>query len=156
MSSKAPPAPFWRTKTLKQMSQREWESLCDGCGKCCLHKMEDEESGAIYHTNVACRLLDLETCQCGNYSQRKRLVPDCVQLSPDNIERFEWMPSTCAYRLLAAGQDLPEWHPLVTGDPNSVHAAGVSMRGRAVTEPITHDDDVLEDFLYDHLLEREP
>jgi uncharacterized protein len=133
---------FWETKTLRQMSQAEWEALCDGCGKCCLHKLEDEESGVIEFTNVACRLLDLDTCRCSNYRQRKSIVPDCTKLTPDTLDSIDWLPMTCAYRRLNEGKKLPSWHPLLTGDPESVHQAGVSLRGRLVSEteagPLEH------------------
>ena len=136
--------PFWRRKALADMTREEWESLCDGCAKCCLAKIEDLETGAISHTNVACRLLDLGTCRCMNYAERTRFVPDCIVLAPGNVSRFPWMPSTCAYRLLAEGKDLPWWHPLVSGDPETVHRAGVSVRGRAVPE---RDAVELQDFV---------
>jgi hypothetical protein len=126
--------PFWKHKRLTEMTKREWESLCDGCGKCCLHKLEDIDDGEITYTNVACRLLDLKTCRCTNYARRSRIVPDCVELTPANIKTLHWMPSTCAYRLLAEGKDLPWWHPLVSGDPDTVHRAGVSVLGRVVPE----------------------
>lgn len=124
--------PFWKTKTLPEMTPEEWESLCDGCGKCCLHKLQYEDSGEVCYTDVACRLLDLATCRCGKYETRQKHVPDCVALSPQQMPA--WMPSTCAYRLLSHGKGLPRWHPLLTGDPDSVHAAGQSVRGRAVPE----------------------
>lgn len=127
-------APFWTTKPLDQMTRAEWESLCDGCGKCCLEKLEDPASGRISFTDVACRLLDVGTCRCTRYAERRRFVPNCEQLDPENVRRFRWLPSTCAYRLLAAGRDLPWWHPLVSGDPELVHRVGASVRGRAVTE----------------------
>ncbi|MDG2242678.1 MAG: YcgN family cysteine cluster protein [Rhodospirillaceae bacterium] len=128
------PAPFWQTKKLRHMSRQEWESLCDGCGKCCLHKLQDADTDEIFPTNVACRLLDVETCRCTDYSNRKVKVPDCVQLSPKTAGTLNWLPSTCAYRLIANGEDLPHWHPLVSGDSETVHVAGVSVRGRAVSE----------------------
>lgn len=137
--------PFWRRKTLAETNPEEWESLCDGCGKCCLHKLEDEDTREIAFTNVACRLLDIGSCRCTNYVGRTRLVPDCVQLTPENAGALRWMPSTCAYRLLAEGKDLPAWHPLVSGDPDSVHRAGVSVRGRCVPERKAGD-------LYDHIV----
>jgi uncharacterized cysteine cluster protein YcgN (CxxCxxCC family) len=127
-------APFWRAKTLAEMTADEWESLCDGCGKCCLHKLEDADTGEITFTNVACKLLDAETCRCTSYLKRKQLVRDCEILTPAKVASFKWLPSTCAYRLLAEGQDLPWWHPLVSGDPATVHAAGMSVRGRIVPE----------------------
>jgi uncharacterized cysteine cluster protein YcgN (CxxCxxCC family) len=134
--------PFWRTKTLAEMTAAEWESLCDGCGRCCLHKLRHDDSGALSYTNVACRLLDLHTCRCGNYPRRRRIVPDCVRLTPDSLHEIDWLPPTCAYRRLAEGKDLAWWHPLVSGDPDTVHAAGISVRGRAVSErqagPLEH------------------
>ena len=138
---------FWRRKTLAEMTQEEWESLCDGCGKCCLHKFEDADSGVFYHTNVACKLLNLRTCRCRRYATRKRWVPDCVQLTPASIGEFGWLPHTCAYRLLAEGRDLPDWHPLLSGSADSVHAAAVSVRGWAVSE-LDVDDPV--DHIYDY------
>jgi uncharacterized cysteine cluster protein YcgN (CxxCxxCC family) len=134
--------PFWKRKSLQEMTKREWESLCDGCGKCCLVKLEDEDTGAIEVTRVACRLLDLGTCRCGDYAHRKRRVPDCVKLTPENVGQISWMPSTCAYRLIAEGKDLPDWHPLVTGDPQSVHRAGVSLKGKVVSERDVPDEDL--------------
>ncbi|MDX2221613.1 MAG: YcgN family cysteine cluster protein [Rhodospirillaceae bacterium] len=125
--------PFWRRKTLRQMTTDEWESLCDGCGKCCLHKVRQRD-GRVSITNVACRLLDVNTCRCGNYPARKRLVPDCVVLTPETVGTLDWLPSTCAYRLVHAGADLPAWHPLRTGSAAAMHAAGISVRGRAVSE----------------------
>lgn len=116
------------------MTRAEWESLCDGCGKCCLHKLEDADTGEVRFTEVACRLLDPDTCRCTRYAERKRLVPDCLILSAARARRTEWLPRTCAYRLLAEGKDLPRWHPLVSGDPQSVHRAGMSVRGRTVGE----------------------
>lgn len=116
------------------MSPSEWESLCDGCGKCCLHKLQYEDTGEICYTNVACRLLDLHSCRCKKYEERQRYVPDCVALTPEKAGSLAWLPVTCAYRLLAEGHDLPSWHPLVTGDRKSVHRAGMSARHRAIAE----------------------
>lgn len=126
--------PFWETKSLDEMTQPEWESLCDGCAKCCLHKLEDADTGEISQTNVACRLLDLNVCQCTRYPDRKRLVPDCVVLDPHNVTQLDWMPNTCAYKLLANGKPLEDWHPLVSGQADSVHKAGISVFGRAISE----------------------
>ena len=130
----APPqaktAPFWETKRLHEMNAQEWESLCDGCGLCCLIRYEDEETGEIIPTRVSCKLLDQHTCACKDYANRKRQVSDCVQLSPRNVKRIVWLPPTCAYRLVAEGKDLAWWHPLVSGSPETVHEAGVSVRGR--------------------------
>lgn len=116
------------------MSRAEWESLCDGCGRCCLHKLRDEETDALAYTEVACRLLDLRSCQCSDYAGRKKRVPDCVKLTPKKLAAIDWLPPSCAYRMVAEGRDLAWWHPLVSGDPESVHHAGVSVRGRAVDE----------------------
>jgi len=136
------PLPFWKAKALWQMSRAEWESLCDGCGRCCLHKLEDEDTGRYHYTNVACRLLDLGSCRCKDYGDRRRHVPDCVELQPDTVGGLGWLPPSCAYRLLAEGKDLAWWHPLVSGDPNSVHASGMSVRNRAISElrsgPLEH------------------
>ncbi len=127
--------PFWRRKALAEMTPDEWESLCDGCGRCCLNKLEDEDTGRVYYTDVGCRLLDGATCRCKDYQHRGELVEDCVRLSPDNVADLKWLPPTCAYRLVARGRDLYWWHPLVSGDPETVHAAGVSVRGRvAISE----------------------
>lgn len=126
--------PFWKTKTLGEMSEGEWESLCDGCGKCCLIGLEDEDTGEIYLTDVACRLFDGAKCACKDYANRKAHVPDCVKLTPENVPTLGWLPRTCAYRLIAEGQELRAWHPLISGDPESVHAAGVSVRGKTRPE----------------------
>jgi uncharacterized protein len=125
---------FWEEKRLEDMSRAEWEAVCDGCGKCCLHKLEDEETGAIFPTNVACRLLDRRSGLCGDYRNRRRHVPDCVRLTPAKLEALDWLPSTCAYRLLAAGKPLYEWHHLISGSRETVHQAGVSTRGWTVPE----------------------
>ena len=138
---------FWEEKSLEQMSRAEWESLCDGCGKCCIHKLEDEETGELYPTNVACRLLDRRSGRCTDYRRRKMFVPECVRLTPAKLKEIDWLPSTCAYRLLADGEALPEWHPLITGDPESVHRAGESVRGWTVSEDEAGD-------LEHHLVER--
>lgn len=126
---------FWERIPLNRMSKAEWEALCDGCGKCCLNKLEDADTGEIAYTRLGCRLLDDESCRCGQYEIRKTLVPECVVLTPNNIaEVAHWMPRTCAYRLLHEGRRLRDWHPLISGDPETVHAAGVSVRGRTVPE----------------------
>jgi uncharacterized cysteine cluster protein YcgN (CxxCxxCC family) len=133
--------PFWRRKTLDEMSREEWESLCDGCGKCCLNKIEWVDTGEVEYTDVACQLLDLETCRCQNYDERTTHVPDCLVLSPNAVGSLSWLPSTCAYRLIAEGRDLQWWHPLVSGDPQTVHLAGVSVRNKAISENMPHDLD---------------
>jgi uncharacterized cysteine cluster protein YcgN (CxxCxxCC family) len=125
--------PFWRRKRLSEMSGAEWESLCDGCGKCCLHKLR-RKNGTVAITSVACRLLDLKTCRCADYPRRKHLVHDCVVLTPESVPTLDWLPGTCAYRLVSEGRDLPVWHHLKSGTANGVHEAGISVRGRAVTE----------------------
>ena len=122
--------PFWKTKKMSQMTQAEWESLCDGCARCCLNKLEDEETERIYFTDVACKLLDHESCRCKDYKGRLKKVPDCVLLTPKEVREINWLPPTCAYDLLAKGKDLYWWHPLVSGDPDTVHIAGISVRGR--------------------------
>ena len=138
--------PFWQTKTLEQMTAAEWESLCDGCGLCCLIRFEDEETGEVIPTRVACKLLDQHLCRCTDYVNRKAHVPDCIKLTPWNIEALAWMPASCAYRRLHEGRDLPEWHPLVTGDPESVHEAGVSIRDQTVSEATLDDPEDALDF----------
>ncbi|GMR06375.1 MAG: YcgN family cysteine cluster protein [Gammaproteobacteria bacterium] len=139
---------FWKTKPLAEMNEDEWESLCDGCGQCCLVKLEDEENGEIFYTDVVCYLLDQDTCTCGDYQQRCVLVPDCVKLMPTNLEGLSWMPADCAYRRLAEGQDLAWWHPLVSGSLETVHESGVSVRGKVVIETEV-DRDKLEDHIVD-------
>ena len=124
--------PFWKTTRLEDMTQAQWESLCDGCAKCCLVKLEDEESGDVAFTDVVCDLLDQGTCRCTQYDRRTELVPDCVKLTPDNLARLPWMPPSCAYRLLYEGKELSDWHPLVSGRAESVVEAGMSVRGRAM------------------------
>lgn len=140
--------PFWEVKSLTEMTQQEWESLCDGCARCCLIKLEDEDSGDIHYTNVVCDLLDLENCRCTQYQSRSQLVPECVVVSPEVLDQLHWMPSTCAYRLLWEGKPLPEWHPLVSGKADSVHLAGISVRGRVYRQAEIDDDD-LEDHIVD-------
>ena len=126
--------PFWQTKTLNEMTPDEWEALCDGCAKCCLHKIEDEDSGEVYFTFVACRLLNTNTCRCQDYEHRSELVKDCLLLTPSMAYTLEWLPKTCAYRMLAEGRGLAPWHPLVSGNPDSVRQAGISVYGRIISE----------------------
>ena len=127
-------APFWETTPLDSMTDAQWESLCDGCGRCCLHKLRDDDDGSLAWTNVSCRLLDTSSCRCSNYERRQEKVPDCVSLTPAALREIDWLPPSCAYRRVAEGHGLEWWHPLVSGDPATVHAAGVSVRGRAVNE----------------------
>ena len=134
--------PFWAAKTLEQMTNEEWEALCDGCGRCCLQKLEDRKTGKVQYTWVACYLFDMDKCRCTSYAERIRLVKGCSVLTPSRIREYRWLPRTCAYRLVAEGKDLPPWHPLITGDKNSVHAAGISIKGRAIPETHVHPDDV--------------
>jgi uncharacterized protein len=138
---------FWE-RPLAELDRAEWEALCDGCGKCCLHKVEDADTGEVHPTNVACKLLDRTSCRCTNYRMRRLYVPDCIRLDAGSVRRLGWLPSTCAYRLRAQGSPLPDWHPLLTGDPDSVHAAGESVRGWTVSEDEAGD-------LEHHLVDRE-
>ena len=131
---------FWETKTLEAMTDAEWESLCDGCARCCLHKLEDIESGEVLFTGIRCRYLDEESCRCSDYPNRSRLMPNCVPLRQEDVASLTWLPGTCAYRLLATGQSLYDWHPLVSGRKESVHEAGISIRGRAISDEFVHPD----------------
>ncbi|MGE0724331.1 MAG: YcgN family cysteine cluster protein [Alphaproteobacteria bacterium] len=140
----AEPPPFWRTKRLGQMTPAEWESLCDGCGRCCLLKFEHEDTGRYDFTDVACKLLDTASCRCTNYRRRQDFVPDCVKLTARNVRKLRWIPPTCAYRLVAEGKDLYWWHPLVSGDPETVHQAGISVRGRVVSEREVPEEEALD------------
>jgi uncharacterized cysteine cluster protein YcgN (CxxCxxCC family) len=145
--------PFWKTKRLEEMSATEWDSLCDGCGKCCLSKLEDEDTSEIYFTSVGCRLFDAGTCRCNDYENRLSIVADCVKLTPENVRTIAWLPSSCAYRLVAEGRDLHPWHHLISGDRNTVHEAGISVRGRVTaSEADIHEPD---DY-FEHMLDGEP
>lgn len=147
MSDSAAPAnPFWETKTLAQMNPQEWESLCDGCGLCCLVRFEDEETLEVIPTRVHCKLFDSDLCRCSDYANRKKYVPDCIKLTPGNIEALEWMPMSCAYRRLHEGKPLPRWHHLITGDRETVHKAGVSVRGQTISEVALPDVEDALDF----------
>jgi uncharacterized cysteine cluster protein YcgN (CxxCxxCC family) len=144
--SDGPTERFWEGRALSELTREQWERLCDGCGRCCLVKLEDDDTGEVEYTSVACRHLDLESCRCRRYGVRWELAEDCMILTPDTLVELDWLPTTCAYRLLAANQPLPSWHPLLTGDPGSVHRAGISLRGRAISEDYVHEDD-LDDFV---------
>ena len=138
---------FWAAKKLSQMTLVEFESLCDGCGKCCLHKLEDEDTGDVYYTKVACRYLDHDTCRCQEYNQRQELVPECVVLTPASVKDTYWLPETCAYRLVNEGLPLFDWHPLISGDPNSAHSSGMSVAGQ-----VLHENAVAAEDLEDHIV----
>ena len=137
---------FWQIKALKEMSKKEWESLCDGCGKCCLIKLEDADTKELFYTDVACHLLDHNTCQCKDYSNRKKLVEDCLQLEADDFEDFKWLPQSCAYRLLYEGKELPDWHYLISGDRQTIHQQKMSVQNRIVSE--TEVMEVAEHIVY--------
>ena len=141
--------PFWRVKRLEEMEAAEWESLCDGCGRCCLVKLEDEESGDIHYTDVGCTLLDGQSCRCRSYPTRQAIVPDCVRLTPATVRGLRWLPPTCAYRLVAEGRDLYWWHPLVSGDPETPHDAGVTVQGRLAGP----EEDFEEEELFGQIVE---
>ena len=143
---------FWRDTALEDLSAQEWEALCDGCGKCCLLKLEDEDTGQVAYTSLACRLFDDSNCRCGDYANRRSRVPQCVFITPEVVRaEAHWMPKTCAYRLLGEGRDLPAWHPLVSGDPESVHTAGVSVRGRTISERHVPEQDAALFIIEDEL-----
>ncbi len=135
---------FWESKSLIDMDAAEWESLCDGCGRCCLMKLEDSDTGEVFYTNVTCKLLDTDTCRCGDYTNRKQRVPACFVLDADSLSDLSYLPPTCAYRLLSTGKPLPDWHPLITGTPDSGHQAGISVRGKVVSERYV-DESELQD-----------
>ncbi|HUZ32423.1 MAG TPA: YcgN family cysteine cluster protein [Xanthobacteraceae bacterium] len=139
--------PFWRRKSLDHMTDSEWESLCDGCGRCCLNKLEEESTDRTFYTDVGCRLLNGNTCRCRDYAHRSDKVDDCVRLTPKNLKSITWLPPTCAYVLVAAGKDLYWWHPLVSGDPETVHDSGISVRGRVRASEMEVSDDMLEDYI---------
>ncbi|MBN1931776.1 MAG: YcgN family cysteine cluster protein [Desulfobacterales bacterium] len=143
-----PIKPFWKIKPLSEMTRKEWESLCDGCGRCCLEKLENKKTGKVYYTNVACPLLDPETCRCKSYKDRKALMPFCLSLTPENINKFRWLPGSCAYRLLAEGKELAWWHPLVSGNADTVRQAGISVCGKVISSEHIHPDD-LENYIVD-------
>ena len=145
--SRSGEVPFWQSKSLEEMTNSEWESLCDGCGRCCLNKLEEVGTDRTFYTDVGCRLLDNKTCRCRDYPNRQEKVDDCVRLTPQSLKTITWLPPSCAYVLLAEGKDLYWWHPLVSGDPRSVHAAGVSVRGRVRASETRVSDDELEDYI---------
>lgn len=136
--------PFWETKSLDEMTNAEWESLCDGCAKCCLLKLEDEDTGDIAYTRLHCKLLDAETCRCSDYEDRKAHVPDCIQLTPKKVKAIKWMPASCAYRLVFEGKPLPDWHYLICGDRARIHKEGHSIFGRTVCETTVFEDDQID------------
>lgn len=129
-------ARFWENFALDDLNDAEWEALCDGCGRCCLQKLEDEDSGDVHTTDIGCVLLDTSTCRCSNYSNRQTIVPDCLNVRPLDADKLRWLPNSCAYKRLAEGRELANWHPLISGDPQSVHAAGIGMAGRCVSESL--------------------
>lgn len=133
--------PFWETKSLSEMNRTEWESLCDGCAKCCVHKLEDEDTGLVHYTDVVCRYLDQKKCRCTVYEKRRKLVPTCLQLEPGELDNLHWMPSTCAYRLLHEGRKLPIWHPLITGDRKAIIASSNTVTGKVISEEYVHEED---------------
>ncbi len=139
--------PFWEFKTLTEMTRDEWESLCDGCGQCCLHKIQDEDTDEIYITRVACKLLDLKTCRCKRYEERTQFVPDCLELHDVSFNQYDWLPKTCSYRLLYEGKALPEWHPLLSRQQNSVKKAGITISDYAISETQIKNMDDLEDYI---------
>ncbi len=133
-------AEWWQDTPLAELSPEQWEALCDGCAKCCLHKLEDEDDGEVFYTRVRCRYLDEQSCRCSDYANRSVLVPNCIRLEQDNVLELDWLPSTCAYRLRAHGEPLAEWHPLVSGSADTVHRAGISIRGRSLSDEFVHPD----------------
>ncbi|WP_297308733.1 YcgN family cysteine cluster protein [Neptuniibacter sp.] len=140
---------FWRSKSLQDMTPKEWESLCDGCALCCLHKLEDEDTKEVFYTTVVCKLLDFDTCRCTKYEERCTLVPECVKLTPKDVDEFHWLPPTCAYRLVYEGKELPEWHPLISGDPKTVIEAEASVLSWYEVK----DDEIDEEDFIDYIIE---
>ena len=138
---KKPNEPFWETKSLSEMTLAEWESLCDGCAKCCLQKLQDDDTEEVFYTDLACRYLDQQTCHCTEYQKRNTLVPNCVWLKPEDVENFHWLPKTCAYRRLYEGKGLAEWHPLISGTTETVHSEGISVRGKVISEACVKERD---------------
>jgi uncharacterized cysteine cluster protein YcgN (CxxCxxCC family) len=149
MPTAAQDPPFWRAKTLDEMSTAEWESLCDGCGRCCLVKLEDEDTGEFHFTDIGCKLLDGASCRCSDYARRRRRVKDCIKLTPRLARDLAWLPDSCAYRRLAHGKDLAWWHPLVSGSDETVHEAGISVRGRVAVS----EDDIPIEMWPDHIVD---
>jgi uncharacterized cysteine cluster protein YcgN (CxxCxxCC family) len=145
---------FWKHKTLAEMSLEEWEALCDGCGICCLYKTEEEEGVEVLLTNIACRYLDLNTCTCQLYDERKSAMPTCIKLTPSKVKNIKWLPETCAYRLVLQGSPLPDWHPLVSGDPNSIHRVGISVLGKVISESSANMNN-LEEYVIEDLYKNE-
>nr|WP_316653274.1 YcgN family cysteine cluster protein [uncultured Gellertiella sp.] len=141
-------APFWKARSLEELDPAEWESLCDGCGLCCLNKLEDWDTGDVVFTCIGCRLLDGDSCRCSSYENRQTIVEDCIQLTPEEVRSITWLPPTCGYRLVRDGEDLKWWHPLISGDPETVHEAGISVRGRTVSESAVKVED-FEDYVVD-------
>lgn len=142
---------FWKIKPMEEMTTRQWESLCDGCGRCCLEKLEDEDTGEVFYTSVACRFLDIDACRCTVYEKRAALAPECLFLTPEKARAIDWLPVTCAYRMLAEGKDLKWWHPLVSGNPDTVHQAGISVRDKIIS-PGHIDPGHLDAYIIDGLL----
>lgn len=140
--------PFWQRKRLDEMTPAEWESLCDGCGKCCLAKLEDEETDEVYYTDLVCRYMDSESCRCTVYDTRLAKVPECLDLTAESVAQYHWLPQTCAYRTLAEGRPLADWHPLRSGDPETVHQAGVSIRHKVISEDKVAEDDWEEHIIH--------
>ncbi len=140
--------PFWEAKTLDQMTDVEWESLCDGCGRCCLHKLEDEDTGEVHFTRVSCKLLDVSSCRCSDYPNRFDQVPDCLTIKPLTPEKITWLPVSCAYRKIAEGKPLENWHPLISGSSQSVHSSRISVSDRCISETEVSESDYLFHLIY--------